>query len=335
MILFSVICFILFCIGLKSQNYANTFNKKKVSVLKPFLALGIVFSHLSHESAWLSDFQRWGPLIVGIFFFISGYGLTSSLQNKADYMDNFVSRRIIKALMPSYLVAVMFNFVLNESFANYSIASHLFNRHGPSLIPNDWFVFALVYCYLVFWIGANSKSKVVLPMTLFLGPLLFVLFAFKMGWGRNWWASTMAFTIGASYQNLEAIIMRKISNKRGYIIANFSCFLFFSVLVALSSLYGSQLSIVMAYSMLPLWVVFILVPFDCNKIVRHRIIIIGSAISYELFLVHGFIIDFIHQHLPLTGMLFVLLALIFSLLAAAILKLIVQCVERIKAGVCF
>ena len=77
------------------------------------------------------------------------------------------------------------------------------------------------------------------------------------------------------------------------------------------------------------------VPFDCNKIVHHRIIIIGSAISYELFLVHGFIIDFIHQHLPLTGMLFVLLALIFSLLAAAILKLIVQCIERIKAGVCF
>ncbi|MDY2726686.1 MAG: hypothetical protein SOV36_07685, partial [Anaerostipes faecalis] len=30
-------------------------------------------------------------------------------------------------------------------------------------------------------------------------------------------------------------------------------------------------------------------------------------ISYELFLVHGFIVDFIHQHLPLTGMLFVLL----------------------------
>lgn len=227
MILFSVICFVLFCIGLKSQNYANTFDKNKVSVLKPFLALGIVLSHLSHESVWVNDFQRWGPLIVGIFFFISGYGLTSSLQNKADYMDNFVSRRIIKALMPSYLVAVMFNFVLNESFANYSFVSHLFNRHGPSLIPNDWFVFALVYCYIVFWVGAISKSKVVLSMALFLGPLFFVLFAFKMGLGRNWWASTMAFTIGASYQNLEAIIMRKISNKRGYIIANFSCFLFF------------------------------------------------------------------------------------------------------------
>lgn len=47
--------------------------------------------------------------------------------------------------------------------------------------------------------------------------ICFVLFAFKMVFGRNWWASTMAFTIGASYQNLEAIIMRKISNKRGYI----------------------------------------------------------------------------------------------------------------------
>ena len=87
MIAFTIIIAILFLVGLKSQDY-RPFDKDKVVVLKPFLALGIVLSHLSSYSIYLHDFQRWGSLIVGIFFFISGYGLSYSLHYKVGYIRN-------------------------------------------------------------------------------------------------------------------------------------------------------------------------------------------------------------------------------------------------------
>ena len=144
MIAFTIIIAILFLVGLKSQDY-RPFDKDKVVVLKPFLALGIVLSHLSSYSIYLHDFQRWGSLIVGIFFFISGYGLSYSLHYKVGYIRNFFLHRIAKALLLPYMGALLFYFVLNGNWSDYSFFDHISRVSGPSLIPNDWFVFALVY----------------------------------------------------------------------------------------------------------------------------------------------------------------------------------------------
>lgn len=157
MIAFTIIIAILFLVGLKSQDY-RPFDKDKVVVLKPFLALGIVLSHLSSYSIYLHDFQRWGSLIVGIFFFISGYGLSYSLHYKVGYIRNFFLHRIAKALLLPYMGALLFYFVLNGNWSDYSFFDHISRVSGPSLIPNDWFVFALVYCYMFFWIGAKCKA---------------------------------------------------------------------------------------------------------------------------------------------------------------------------------
>ena len=150
MIAFTIIIAILFLVGLKSQDY-RPFDKDKVVVLKPFLALGIVLSHLSSYSIYLHDFQRWGSLIVGIFFFISGYGLSYSLHYKVGYIRNFFLHRIAKALLLPYMGALLFYFVLNGNWSDYSFFDHISRVSGPSLIPNDWFVFALVYCYMFFY----------------------------------------------------------------------------------------------------------------------------------------------------------------------------------------
>lgn len=158
MIAFTIIIAILFLVGLKSQDF-RPFDKDKVVVLKPFLALGIVLSHLSWYSIYLHDFQRWGALIVGIFFFISGYGLSYSLHYKVGYIRNFFLHRIAKALLLPYMGALLFYFVLNGNWSDYSFFDHISRVSGPSLIPNDWFVFALVYCYMVFGLERNVKHR--------------------------------------------------------------------------------------------------------------------------------------------------------------------------------
>ena len=87
MILFLVILFFLFIFGLKTPA-ASVFNKDIVTVLKPFLAFGVMLFHLHNQATFLHEFERWGPLIVGIFFFISGYGLTYSLKNNSNYIKS-------------------------------------------------------------------------------------------------------------------------------------------------------------------------------------------------------------------------------------------------------
>lgn len=297
-------------------------------MLKPFLALGIVLSHLSWYSIYLHDFQRWGALIVGIFFFISGYGLSYSLHYKVGYIRNFFLHRIAKALLLPYMGALLFYFVLNGNWSDYSFFDHISRVSGPSLIPNDWFVFALVYCYMVFWIGAKCKAPSLRRTVLFAGPLLLVVFTAGMGYGRHWWASTMAFAVGAFYQNWESAILRIISSRKGYIASNFACFLLFAVLIACSALFGNIISTVLAYSLLPLWVVAVLVPLDCSKAAKNRIVLFGGAISYEVYLVHGIVMDYLNRHTSLDGMAFAAVTLITSFIAAVLLKYMVSFVSR-------
>lgn len=128
----------------------------------------------------------------------------------------------------------------------------------------------------VFWIGAKCKAPSLRRTVLFAGPLLLVVFTAGMGYGRNWWACTMAFAVGAFYQNWESAILRIISSRKGYIASNFACFLLFAVLIACSALFGNIISTVLAYSLLPLWVVAVLVPLDCSKAAKTGLFFLGG-----------------------------------------------------------
>lgn len=55
MILFVVILFFLFILGLKNP-VASAFNKDMVTVLKPFLAFDIMLFHLHNQAVFLHEF---------------------------------------------------------------------------------------------------------------------------------------------------------------------------------------------------------------------------------------------------------------------------------------
>ena len=138
----------------------------------------------------------------------------------------------------------------------------------------------------------------------------------------------MAFAVGAFYQNWESAILRIISSRKGYIASNFACFLLFAVLIACSALFGNIISTVLAYSLLPLWVVAVLVPLDCSKAAKNRIVLVGGAVSSEVSLVHGIVMDYLNRHTSLDGMAFAAVTLITSFIAAVLLKYMVSFVSR-------
>uniref|UniRef100_UPI0025E189D8 acyltransferase family protein n=1 Tax=uncultured Streptococcus sp. TaxID=83427 RepID=UPI0025E189D8 len=83
-------------------------NVKSTSGLRGFLAIGIIFHHLSQwvtSGDEFSNFSYMGTYIVSIFFFLSGYGLYIQTKVKPDYLTNFFRKRLLKILIPFVFIS--------------------------------------------------------------------------------------------------------------------------------------------------------------------------------------------------------------------------------------
>jgi acyltransferase family len=300
MILFAIIISLLFLMGLKTPA-SGVFSKDIVTVLKPFLASGIVLHHLQPHSAWLSEFYRWGPLIVGIFFFISGYGLTLSLKARRGYVSHFFRDKIVVKLLVPFLLAFCLELCLNSSWKSYDIVDRLTYSYGPNLFPNDWFIYTLAYCYLSFLIAARMKSETGRLVIIILATLLFVVTTASLGYARNWWITPMAFSAGALYSHFEEKIVHLTDGQKNYIRSTVCLLVFFLFLISLSAILKNQVSTLLTYSLMPLLVVNIMTRLDVGRLAKNRFILFFGGISFEIYLLHGILIDYLRGNLSLSG----------------------------------
>ena len=80
MIYFLVILIFLFLLSLITFNKSNSFDKDKMPVIRIIMAIVIILGHISTkvDMSWIQALKYWGAPFVSVFFFISGYGLSSS-----------------------------------------------------------------------------------------------------------------------------------------------------------------------------------------------------------------------------------------------------------------
>ena len=64
------------------------------------------------------------------------------------------------------------------------------------------------------------------------------------------------------------------------------------------------------------------------KLQKTGLFFLGGAISYEVYLVHGIVMDYLNRHTSLDGMAFAAVTLITSFIAAVLLKYMVSFVSR-------
>ena len=67
--------FVLLVISIIIKGGVNPFSKDRTTLLKAVLPWVIILHHLSLRTNLLGDFNEAGVYVVGLFFFISGYGL--------------------------------------------------------------------------------------------------------------------------------------------------------------------------------------------------------------------------------------------------------------------
>ena len=128
--------------------------------LRGLAALGIVVFHVLLMLCSHPFINMWGGHFVALFLVLSGYGLEESRRQKglADYWH----RRIQRVVLPVAFFIVAYNYL----FAHIPVLRFRLEDAGMQrcldellyLRPSFWFVFFILKCYLVYWVGTRFLS---------------------------------------------------------------------------------------------------------------------------------------------------------------------------------
>ena len=173
---------------------------KRYNLLRGILAIWIVFGHCSDYMTvppgilfWV---KRFNLVCVGIFFFLSGFGLEHSLQTKKGYLRFFLLRKcggLFLMATVQYLVSDAFAHIMHW-FLRYEDLADFLQRFVSSV---NWFVWELMLFYLLFFLAALliKAASVRGCVLLFLTVLMIAVFR-RLEMGNSWYYSSLAFPAG-------------------------------------------------------------------------------------------------------------------------------------------
>lgn len=216
-LLYSVLLILTICISTKllqqsSKNGLSLFNfdVQHTLPLRGLLAFLIITHHLAQvvwvqEIPVIREFMSWGGVVVGQFFFITGYGLMASYLKKGDnYLKGFLWRRLAK-LLPPILIAT-FCYLALVSLLTQSNAFHTITnlRYGTAPLPTSWFVYAIIFFYFVFYLSARLfQRKGLIIISLWIISSLYIGLLYYLHWEDCWYKSIYALNIGFTYAYYE------------------------------------------------------------------------------------------------------------------------------------
>ena len=162
----------------KSASKNCIFSKYNFDCLKGVLAFVVLFHHLFQNTNIITNgvgrffLQNMGPWAVGVYFFISGYGLLYSCINKKNYVLIFPRNRIL----PFYLIIVslFIVYLTLDSLLKIPIStSQIFHSltFGGSIVENGWYLQTILFLYIAFAIIFRffllKKSIIIMTIIVF------------------------------------------------------------------------------------------------------------------------------------------------------------------------
>ena len=303
--------------------------------LKGFLALGIVFHHLSE---WIttgiefSNFSYMGTYIVSVFFFLSGYGLYIQNERKEGYLDNFLVKRLSRILIPFIFISSIYLIYrsINGQALTTSFFMNLFKK-GSTIIYNGWFVDIIILMYVFFYISFkifSNRTVAILVNTLLIGG--YIILAIKLGYSFWWYNSSLPFILGLLWAKHKKYI-DGILNKYYFIIL-----VCITGLLFISHQYSfvlKKLHLVDSYSygfaansdniIFTFFSILIVRKIDFSN----KYLLFLGRISFELYMIHGLVMSIIGKYFVtsrLNDVVFTILVLIVSISLAWLINLIIK-----------
>lgn len=204
--------------------------------LKGIFTLIVLFHHLAIFAS-VGDvyniFINSGYIAVGGFLFISGYGLMYQYMHKGrNYVKSFPKRRILTILIPSVVMAMAY-FVLKQYRYGYTLGALIYDfKRGASVISNGWYINAIIYFYIAFFISMLlceliKKRRIMIIFT-FIFTYLYIFLCMKFKFEDHWFSAAFAFYFGILWAMFKSQIDSNLKKSIPIIIGCF--FVFYYVL---------------------------------------------------------------------------------------------------------
>lgn len=249
----------------------------------------IVLHHLSQRVKVSGPFVIMGYIgfiLVAVFFFISGYGLSYGMRNKQNYLEGFFRKRLFPVLIPYWIVnTINIIFYLCKGKV-FTPIQYVLSYIGFDIITGTWFVTSILVLYFIFWLAYKSKKS---DMIFGLCLIGYCVICIRLELHTSYTASIAGFFLGVIWSKIDKRIITWIREKY--------CTKLFFVLGAFGTLFVGRLylsvqgldnEIIQLIFRNFVSVLFILSMISITQKVRFMSIILEwlGNISYELYLVH-------------------------------------------------
>ncbi len=332
-----------------TPDIAGYLSTEYTTQLRGIFALLVVYSHLALNAAadgMFGIFSTLGSYDVGIFFFLSGYGLLVQYQKKGkDYLKGFLWRRVVISLVIPYIIFNVIYYAAYHLMGNpVSVRDMLYSWvNGHPLVSNSWYIIAIFYFYLVFLIAALLSRVCLRELTrgrlwlvaglCFLGSLAWMVICHAMGYGDWWFYSCFPLNAGMLWvlihKKAESWFAKLFWLKEALLLI--LCIVLYHAALILPQYIGMQTPIYLGYMQLSavLFSVFIVCLGMRIRFEGKCLALLGRC-SLELYLVHGLFLmlfrgDVLYLENPLVYSLAVVAA---SCLAAYVLHRLLEAVKR-------
>ncbi len=218
--------------------------------LQGFFAVCIIFHHCS---VWLQNFDCvdnlfthyfYTPvLLVGFFFFCSGYELMTSLHAKDNYLKGFIQKRVLTVLVPFFICNYIYMIMTQLYGRQYTILQLIAAFFGILLINSQmWFAIEIMILYLIFYMlfkkikNENRALSImgicivlIITGSLFLGHSGLDYGAEFWFQGEWWYNTTIFFFVGMLFAKNKTNITKWL--QRYYVPIFTVCVIGFSILL--------------------------------------------------------------------------------------------------------
>ncbi len=326
---------------------------EQTKMLQGSVCIAIVIHHVIQDITGygvlrkgpITIFNDIGILLTSVFFFISGYGLITSLNTKQDYLKTFLRKRLSAVLIPFFITNIA-GILLFKFYCKFPMTAALMRKYffGTYLINgNSWFMIEIVVLYLAFYILfrlIRNKDIALILMCVF--TFVLIGYASRQGhdmdgysrWfkGEWWYNSTIVFAFGMVFARFKDKLAA-FFNKRYAVKLTVSAILFagtFTAAYIINMRFGyyhmsmsfnarrEELITLFAQSIACLFSTLFVVLLNMKITLNNKVLRYLGGISLEVYLLHRYFLDKIYGNMRLSNPLFLGAVIVSGVVAASV-----------------
>lgn len=261
-------------------------NREMTNIYKGIAILLVILCHfMGTFGRGITIFTPLGGIGVAIFLLLSGYGLNESWSAKANRGHAWWRKRIMSVFIPYLIVQMLFYWPFHELGIKYFILDITLLK---PLYHNDWYLSYLLLWYVIFYI--TRKIKILDRYRVVIFIILSVVLFFTQTEIRA--EQSFSFLSGILLSEKKEKQNKVFLIRNGVMLILFGvCFLALKQFPIIRSAHPLIMNMIQLFIKLPIGMGVLILAYFIGKCINISWLKWIGLISYELYLVHGYILE--------------------------------------------